>query len=145
VAGCGTGGTVTGAGRYLKSKKPSVQVVTVEPAESAVLSGGKKGPHQIQGIGAGIIPELLDIPMLDRIMTVHSNEALDMARRLSLEEGLLVGISSGAAFAAALQIAKEPENAGKLIVVIFPSSAERYLSTALFTNIKEECEKLPAL
>jgi cysteine synthase A len=145
VAGCGTGGTVTGAGRYLKSKKPSVQVVTVEPAESAVLSGGEKGPHQIQGIGAGMIPEILDIPMLDRIITVHSNEALDMARRLSLEEGLLVGISSGATFAAALKIAKEPENAGKLIVVIFASSAERYLSTALFTNIKEECEKWPVL
>jgi cysteine synthase A len=109
------------------------------------FAGGKKGPHQIQGIGAGIIPELLDIPMLDCIMTVHSNEALDMARRLSVEEGLLVGISSGAAFAAALKIAKEPENAGKLIVVIFPSSAERYLSTALFTNIKEECEKWPVL
>ncbi|KAH8938616.1 hypothetical protein BDL97_16G093200 [Sphagnum fallax] len=140
VAGCGTGGTVTGAGRYLKSKKPSVQVVTVEPAESAVLSGGEKGLHQIQGIGAGIIPELLDICMLDCIMT----ETVP-SRSLSLEEGLLVGISSGAAFAAALQIAKEPENAGKLIVLIFPSFAECYLSTTLFTNIKEECEKWPVL
>ncbi|CAK9209144.1 unnamed protein product [Sphagnum jensenii] len=135
-----TGGTVTGAGQYQKSKKPSIQVGTVQPAESAVLSGGEKGLHQIQGIGAGIIPELLDICMLDCIMT----ETVP-SRSLSLEEGLLVGISSGAAFAAALQIAKEPENAGKLIVVIFPSSAECYLSTTLFTNIKEECEKWPVL
>jgi cysteine synthase A len=132
VAGVGTGGTITGVGQVLKERKPSVQIVAVEPAASPVLSGGVKGPHPIQGIGAGFVPAILDVEVMDEIITVENQDAFDTAHRLAKEEGLLVGISSGAAVWAALQVARRPENTGKLIVVIVPSFGERYLSTALF-------------
>ncbi len=137
VAGVGTGGTITGTARRLKSRKPSVQAVAVEPAESPVLSGGQAGPHKIQGIGAGFVPGVFDRSVVDRIETVPSEDAIAWARRAPLEEGLLVGISSGAALCAAARVAAEPENAGKTIVVILPSCGERYLSTALFEHLTQ--------
>jgi len=137
VAGVGTGGTITGVGEVLKARKSGVRVVAVEPADSPVLSGGAKGPHPIQGIGAGFVPDVLNTQIYDEIITVSGPDAFAIARRMATEEGLLVGISSGAATWAALQVAHRPENAGKLIVVIIPSWGERYLSTALFDDLGE--------
>jgi cysteine synthase A len=135
VAGVGTGGTVTGVGEALKERKPSFSAVAVEPDASAVLSGGEKGPHPIQGIGAGFVPEVLNTEVSDEIVRVKSDDALATARSLARDEGLLVGISSGAAVWAAGELAKRPENKGKLIVVIVPSNGERYLSTVLFADL----------
>ncbi len=136
VAGVGTGGTVTGVGEVLKAKKPGVQVVAVEPDASPVLSGGAKGPHPIQGIGAGFVPAILNTGIYDEVIRVKNDDAMATARTMATEEGLLVGISSGAATWAALELAKRPENAGKLIVVIIPSFGERYLSTALYQHLE---------
>jgi len=137
VSGIGTGGTITGVGQVLKQRKPSVQIVAVEPAASPVLSGGAKGPHPIQGIGAGFVPAILATEIYDEVITVANDDAFDLAHRAAREEGLLVGISSGAAIWAALQVAARPENDGKLIVVIIPSFGERYLSTALFEGLTD--------
>jgi len=135
VAGVGTGGTITGLAQVLKDRKPGLKVVGVEPAASPVLSGGTPGPHLLQGIGAGFIPQVLELPLLDEIVKVSNEDALQTGRRLAREEGLLVGISSGAAAFAALELARREENQGKLIVAILPDTGERYLSTALFQDV----------
>ena len=131
VAGVGTGGTITGVAEVLKARKPSFRAIAVEPRDSPVLAGGKPGPHKIQGIGAGFIPEVLNLDLIDEIIPVGNDEAIDSTRRLAREEGIVCGISSGAALWAALEVARRPENQGRLIVVIFPDTGERYLSTAL--------------
>ena len=135
VAGIGTGGTITGVGEVLKARKPSFKAIAVEPDASPILSGGKKGPHPLQGIGAGFVPDVLDTEVYDEVVRVSNQDAFDVARRVARQEGLLVGISSGAALWAAVQIANRPENAGKLIVTIIPSYGERYLSTPLYADL----------
>ena len=137
ISGVGTGGTITGVAEVIKARKPSFQAIAVEPADSPVLSGGQPGPHKIQGIGAGFVPDVLNTGIIDEVIRVTNDEAVAMARCVGAQEGILAGISSGAAIHAALQVARRPENAGKLIVVIVPSNGERYLSTVLYADLRE--------
>jgi cysteine synthase A len=143
VSGVGTGGTLTGVSEYIKARKPGFWTVAVEPTDSHVLSGGPPGPHKIQGIGAGFVPQVLKTELIDQIVQVTNDEAFAMARRLPREEGLLVGISSGAAVHAAVEVARDPKHAGKLIVVIIPSAGERYLSTLLFDELRQQALATP--